>query len=422
MKKKLLFLAGVLAVLVSVCIVSLSQRKNKEEGGEAYLKIYGVVKMGDGWGRQSVELIKTLKNDVSIAFVPTRPMDLKDVPSDVKPLLLGEQKRAKCKVALLEDVVRMPGHSPWKKLVKRTSPDDIRIAYSMQESTRIPAEWVYILNSYFDAVAVPDHFLVEAYKRSGIEIPVFELPLGLYLDQFFQEPLKQNPHDVMVFGNLGSCIERKNHLLLVKAFAEAFGNRDDVSLRINYRYGDEPVIKSIKEEISKRGLQNVHFTSLALDNTAYLRFFKSIDCYVSLSKGEGFSIQPREAMALGIPTIVTDNTAQTTICESGIVRVVHSEIPEAASYNWGGVYGKRFDCTLEDATQALLDVFENYQDHLKKAQAAREWASQYQYTNLKGLYLSLIKPKKVILGDEDKITEEYLMTTSESLYNKYKKL
>lgn len=421
MKKKILSIASLIVLLVALFLVS-SQRQKKEEHEKVHLKIYGVVKMGDGWGRQSVELIKALKDEMSIAFVPTRPIDLTDVPKDIVPMLTGKQKRCPCRVAILEDVIHTPGHASWKKLVKRTSPEDIRIAYSMHESTRIPADWVYILNAYFDAVAVPDFFLIDVYKHSGVEIPIFEVPLGLYLDPFFKEPLKEKPHDVMVFGNLGACIERKNQLLLIQAFHHAFGDREDVSLRINYRMGDEPMIQSIKEEIAGLELQNVHFTALPLDNKAYLKFFKTLDCYVSLSKGEGFSIQPREAMALGIPAIVTDNTAQSTICRSGFVRAVVSETPEPATYNWGSTYGKRFNCTLEDVAEAFLDIHENYNKYLKNAKEARAWASQYEYPKLKGLYLNLVKPKKIILGEENKITEEYLMTTSQSLYNKYKKL
>lgn len=407
------------------CIFALIGWKffsKKDKYDEVHLKIYGYVKMADGIGRQAVELIQALKEDVSVAFVPTRVTDPTDIPSDVLKIVMRDQRRCKSKVAILEDVIRMPGHSPWKMMIKRSTPDQIKIAYTMTESTKIPAEWVYALNGYFDAVVVPDSFLVEVYKNSGVEIPIFELPLGLYLDPFFKEPLKEKASNPMVFGYLSSCIERKNHLQLVRGFAKAFGNRDDVSLRMNYRYGEEAFITAVKEEISKLGLENIHFTNFELENAPYLRYFKSLDCYISVSKGEGFSIQPREAMALGIPVIVTDNTAQSTICKSGFVKSIPSLIEEPALYWWGLVHGKRFDCKVDDIAAALLDVYENYNDYLKKANQSREWAHFYEFKNLKNRYLNLVKPKKILLGNENKITEEYLMTTSEVLYNKYKKL
>ena len=58
----------------------------------------------------------------------------------------------------------------------------------------------------------------------------------------------------------------------------------------------------------------------------YIEFISTFDCYVNLSKGEGFSIPPRESLALGIPCIISDNTAHKTICDSGLVLPVTSKI------------------------------------------------------------------------------------------------
>lgn len=398
------------------------KKAKKTPATPPYLTVFGPVQMADGIGRQAAELMAALKDEMTIGFVSTQEVIYRDVPKEVLPLLKNKQRYGgkKGKVAIFEDCLWVPQHPAWKKFVKKTSPDQIRIAYSMFESTRIPSEWVLILNSYFDAVAVPDKFLLDVYRNSGVQIPIFELPLGLYLDPYFKEPIRNHSHKPMVFGNLSACISRKNHLTLVRAFAKAFGNSKDVVLRMNCRNGEAQTIRAVKEEIELLGLDNVQFTNLPLDNTAYLNLFKTIDCYVSLAKSEGFSIQPREAMALGIPSIVTDNTAQTTICKSGFVRPVASMTAEPADYlDFGMAYGERFSCTVDEAAEALLDVYHHYDEYLKKAELARKWVRQYEFKNLKNLYLSLVKPRKVLLGDEDKITEEYLMTRSESLYKKY---
>jgi glycosyltransferase involved in cell wall biosynthesis len=388
-----------------------------------YLTVFGPVQMADGIGRQAAELMAALKDSMTIGFVSTQEIVYNDVPKEILPLLRSKQRYHKKsgKVAIFEDCLWTPQHHPWKRFIRKTSPEQIRIAYSMFESTRIPSEWVLILNSYFDAVAVPDKFLIEVYRNSGVQIPIFELPLGLYLDPYFQEPPRNQAHKPMVFGNLSACIPRKNHLTLVRAFAKAFGNSKDVVLRMNCRNGNAQTIRAVKEEIELLGLDNIQFTNLPLNSAAYLNLFKTIDCYVSLAKSEGFSIQPREAMALGIPSIVTGNTAQTTICESGFVRAISSTIPEPADYFdfEGMTYGERFNCSVDEAATALLDLYDHYDEYLKKAELGRKWVRQYEFKNLKDLYLSLVKPKKVILGNEDKITEEYLMTRSEALYKKY---
>jgi glycosyltransferase involved in cell wall biosynthesis len=421
MKKLILWILGVVCSVASVVVVTkkiLIANKYKE----VHLKVFGVAIMADGIGRQAVELMQALKEDVSIAYFPVRATDPTDIPQDVLKIIKANGRKNRSKVAILVDAFQMPGYRPWKRVIRRTSSEQIRIAYSMLESTKIPPDWATTMNRHFDAIVVPDRFLIDVYKNSGVEIPVFELPLGLYLDGFFEEPLRSASKKPMVFGYLSSCLERKNHIKLIQGFAKAFGNRADVRLKINYRYGQEHVINKIREEIASLGLENVEFTDLRLDNPAYLQYFKTLDCYISPSKGEGFSIQPREAMALGIPAIVTNNTAQTTICNSGYVRVIPSNIEEPALYWWGEVCGEHYDCEVDDVADALLDVFHNYQDYLQKTVGAREWVHNYEFKNLKQRYLNLVKPKKIIFGESNEITNDYLMTNSKTLYDKYKKL
>lgn len=408
-----------LALAVFLACFLIRHYSGKKEA--PYLTVYGPVVMRDGMGRQSALLIDTLKDEMSIQLVTTQEVDYADVSKEFLPFLKKSKKSKQntSKVALIEELVWLPDNPLYKKFIKNTSKDQIKIAYSMLESTAIPDEWVFIFNHYFDAIAVPDRFLIDVYKNCGVEIPIFEVPLGLYLKDYFKSPAKESCSCPFVFGNLSACIERKNHLTLVRAFARAFGDRNDVQLKMNCRNGDANLIRMIKEEIDHLGLHNVQFTNLTLNHADYLKLFNSFDCLVTLSKGEGFSVQPREAMALGIPTIVTDNTAQSTICASGYVRQVPSLKLEPAHYFWGMSYGKQFNCSVADAAEALLDIYDNYDLYLEKAQEARDWVRQYEYVHLKNRYLNLVKPKKVILGNEDRITDEYLMTTSPSLYQKY---
>jgi glycosyltransferase involved in cell wall biosynthesis len=386
---------------------------------QPHLTVCGFIDMTDGLGRQSIELIEAFHREFDTSFVPTRPTRFADVSQTLQRAVSRKKSRLG-KVIVFEDLLWWPNEEKYRKMVNKTSKDSIRIAYSMFESTKIPNEWVMILNKHFDAVAVPDPFLVEVYKNSGVKIPIFIVPLALNLNPMLEQPLKKEHHSPLVFGNLAGCNDRKNQLLLVRAFAKAFGNNPNVRLRINCRGGEQEISNAITREIVQQGLTNVEFTQFALNRAEYLKLFQEIDCYVSISKSEGFSIQPREAMALGIPVISTDNSAQKTICDSGLVRVVHSPYSEISICPWGNAYGHVFNCSQDAVVDALKDVHSNYDKYLQKASLARKWAEQYQYDNLKSLYRNLIKPKQVILGTEDKITEEGLVTSSKELFEKYK--
>jgi len=424
MKSKVLKYILPSIVLIFLCATALYSYK-KNQSKRPYLTVMGYIDAADGLGRQSIELINALKDEVSIGFIPTENIiKLKSVPKDVCKIIKQKNKRIG-KVVVFETCVWAPCGNFYEKLMTPAREDQIRIAYSMFESTKIPHEWTYILNTYFDAVAVPDKFLVNIYKNCGVNVPIFVLPLGLELDNFLSAPLKTKANTPFVFANLSTCIDRKNHLMLLQAFAKAFGDNPHVFLKINARYGDENLIQTMYEEIENLNLNNVQFTRLPLDKEAYLKMFLGVDCYVSLSKGEGFSIQPREAMALGIPVIATNNTGQSTICESLLVKVVDSKIEKPCfnAFNvWGHRYGNCFECTEEDAVKALLDVYQNYELYLKNANSSREWTKYYEYKNLKRFYKTLVKPSQIILGEENVLLADRLITDSKTLYEKYQKL
>lgn len=394
---------------------------------QPYITVIGSVCMADGIGRQSVELLSELQKKVRVDFIPTTKTSLKDVPSTMKKVLRTRYKKLG-RIILFEDCIWVPGKSHYQLLNNINRKHHICLAYSMFESTEIPKNWVTALNNYFDAVIVPDPFHLDVYKQNGVTIPIFVLPLGLNLSDFLRQPLKTKCGIPFTFASLGAGISRKNIVKSIDAFAKVFKNHEDVKFLIHCRYALPEVEKEIKEYISNNSLDNVLYSCKRLSRDEYREFFQSIDCYVNLSKGEGFSIQPREAMALGIPVILTNNTAQKTICRSGLVKSVPATIPLPAQRRWGGmlqsaeIYGKEFDCRIEDASEAFLDMYTNYHKFVSKNYLARKWAAQYDYSRLRSMYLSLIQPERVILSDQNEIQRDSIITDNLSLYLKYKTL
>jgi len=151
-------------------------------------------------------------------------------------------------------------------------------------------------------------------------------------------------------------------------------------------------------------MRNVELNLNCLPQPQYLDFMPSLDCYVNLAKGEGFSIPPREALDLGIPTVLTDNTALKTLCRTKYVRSVPSHIREPT---WVEIFlqyhGEWFNKTVEDVARALKEGYNNYSAYLEKTQHGRAWVKQYLLKNLKPNYLNLVKPQKIILGHRDEL-------------------
>lgn len=395
---------------------------NKFNANDYDLTIIGYALFSDGLGRIAISLAEHLQNELKINFINTRNHIQNQHPKEVSKVINNNGTNNPGKVIIFTDSVYYQNNLNYKLLPKN---DSIKISYSMFETSKISQKWVDIFNYYFDMIVVPDDFLIDVYKNAGVKIPIFVLPLAYNIEDFLNQPIKQHKNDVFTFGCSASFDTRKNHMTLVKAFIQEFKNNKNVKLKINGRFGDLEYITSLKNLISSLKVENVDLTSIDLGWPEYIKFMTSLDCYVSISKGEGFSIPPRESLALGIPCILTNNTAQKTICNSGFVNIVNSNILEPAFYR--ALYdseqlGFFYNCEIGDVRRSLTDVYNNYQNYLHKAQSSREWVKQYSWSNLKPKYINLVKPKQIILGNQNIVTNDYLMTNSEKLYNKYKKL
>ncbi len=408
-----------LAIFILLIFISASETS---EAPQPDLTIIGRVNRRDGIGRQALEVIEAFKDQLSINCILTRPPHYEDVPLEIKAII-DQSSREKGKVVLFEDILYQKGRRPYQHVAKINREQSIIVAYSMFESSSIPKRWSQVLNRYFDAVAVPDPYLKKIYKKCGVKIPIFVLPLGINLHPFLKEPIKTKRNKIFTFGTLGQCQERKNLDNLVNGFAKAFGNNTDYCLVINCRDGHRNDIAKLKKTIQTANQNNIFLSFQSLSNKKYIEKFTTFDCFVNVAKGEGFAIQPREAMALGIPTIVANNTAQTTICNSNLVCSVKADKKVPAHY-WcsNQTCGFFYEASSDDIADAMLKVVKNYDSHLEKAEQARLWASQYNNENLKPLYQALLSPNVITLGEEDTLNPHALTTSSPELYEKYCRL
>ena len=418
-KKFILALCAVLLLSVAYPLFKFVRARGI---GQADVAIYGPIVMADGIGRQTVELARVLGKKHKVQIF-SRHVDKTDMPLSIKKMLKTKYSKP-ARVAIVEESLWAPG-LPLNRFFPRVAcKDQIRYAYSMLESTGIVPEWVLMINLYFDAVIVPDPFLVDAYQKSGVTVPVFCIPLGIDIDAFLKAPLKEpKTKGPLVFASLGSGIERKNHKMAIQAFAKALGNNENARLYVNCRSAEPDVREELINEVIKQNCSNIKYTEVCLRKDAYLKFFSSVDCLLSFSKGEGFAIQPREAMALGVPVIITDNTAQTTVCKSGLAKVIPTAIPEPRYYFGRRINdGEQFDCSLDECVAAIQDVYFNYAQYASKGPMMRKWASNYNYKNLWTYYESLVAPKKVVFGDVNEVTADCIITDSKVLYDKYIKM
>lgn len=374
--------------------------------------------IADGIGRQGIGLINLLKNDLDINVLKFQPQILDGIPKEIIPIL-NKPFTGYGNVTFWTYILGI--NNDFEKYHAGIT-SKIKIAYTMLESSEVPKFWVNILNKYYDIVAVPDQHLVNVYKKSGVTTSIFVLPLGIMIEDFLTQPIKETKNTTFTFGMTAGFWKRKNHVKLINAFAKKYKNDPNFKLKIHGRFG--PAMNDVKTAFESHNFTNAEFSSGPVNNYQYLQWFKSIDCYIYPSQGEGFSITPRESMALGIPCILSNSGVHKTIIDSGFIEPLKADNKTPAIYEVfnNQQFGYFYDCEEDDLINRMDYVYNNYQEAIDKAKGGREWVQQYLWPNLKQQYLNIIKPKNIYIGNENKIMPDGIMTTSKKLKERYKSI
>jgi len=174
-----------------------------------------------------------------------------------------------------------------------------KMAFTMFETTRLPQYWVNCLNRLCDCVLVPSQFCKDVFIKSGVKkhIEVIQLGINLADYQYMDRP---DNREIFTFLAVANMDERKNIKAALSAFYEEFGSNEPVRFIVKTRQGS-PVtflpkknIEIIEEDYTTEQMQKLYFEA---------------DAFVYPSRGEGFGLPPREAMATGLPTILTNWSA-----------------------------------------------------------------------------------------------------------------
>lgn len=178
------------------------------------------------------------------------------------------------------------------------------ISYFPWESTELMDGWKDLANQA-DEVWTTSYWCKNVLENNGIKYPVNVYQHGI--EDIWKKPLKRKRGDVLRFLHHGAPATRKGDQKALTAFKDAFGSRRDVSLTIkafghtesrNYdRHGN--ILGPINE------MQNVSINSRVLDQEHLVDLYHQHDVLIYPSMGEGWGLIPMQALATGMPAIVT---------------------------------------------------------------------------------------------------------------------
>lgn len=278
--------------------------------------------------------------------------------------------------------------------------DVLKIAYMAWDSDELPPEWVRILNAKFDAVLFTSQHLEQVAAQSGVTIPIGTLPLALDIEGLLVRPFRQpSPGGRIRFGSTASFHQRKGALALIEAFADEFGDVDDVELLIHSNLAIDCTYAAAEALVKERGLRNVRLSHEPLNDAAHADLLDSIDVYCSCSAGEGYSIGPRQALALGKPVVLTAIGAHRELLTppGSFAIPATGDVPACYPEIDGRIFGRQNRFSPGDIRAALRAAWRFVRSgaaHDTVAQR-KQLAAGYSFAALQGPYAA------VVLGRRD---------------------
>jgi len=249
-----------------------------------------------------------------------------------------------------------------------------KIGYTMLEVDGFPAEWVRQANR-MDEVWVPTEFNRQAFLGSGLKRPAHVIQLGVDTDYFHPGVRAYpNPMGEFVFLSIFEWGERKEPWTLLQAFNETFSAAEPVRLLCKVMNRDGGL--SVKQEIRKLGLKESGGRISYLFNLEFPHYqlgslYRSADCFVAVSRGEGWNMPLMEAMACGLPAIATDWGAHQEFVHEGVAYPLRirgtvpavAKCPYYAGFSWA-------DPDPDHLRHLLREVYENREEARRRGQAA----------------------------------------------------
>jgi glycosyltransferase involved in cell wall biosynthesis len=248
----------------------------------------------------------------------------------------------------------------------------------MWETDELPSnfrKWV----GQFDQVVVPCEYNVELFSEFHKDVSY--CPLGV--DHKFWKPMPK-PDGVFRFQGGGSLWKRKGMDVLVKAFNAL--NLPDSELHIK-------AAPHAQDVPSQHLGDKVFLNRTWMSPIEQREWYSKADCFVAPARGEGFGLMPLQAIASGIPTIVSDSTGQAQFAHLafGVVPCGKSKAESV------GLWDEPNQKILEEL---MMEAYRNRGSIKQTAISRIPETKAFSWSNATRRLLSLI-PEGTLLDDPD---------------------
>lgn len=235
----------------------------------------------------------------------------------------------------------------------------------------LPDEWVQIMNHpNVKGIMTPSNYCKEKFLKSGVKTPVYVVPHGV--DPKIWKPKKIKKFDKITYLVAGTLHNnRKGIDVVIKAFEKTFSGNDNVQLvlKLNKIYNKE---QNVQREIAKllKNPDSVNISVITQDLTEeeMVELYNKSHFLVNAHRSEGFGIHILQAMACGIPVIVTGKSGNMDFCSADNSLLIDTDGPERWSpLKYPYTNAKWFEPSQKHLEQLLIKGYEDYEQLSKLA-------------------------------------------------------
>jgi glycosyltransferase involved in cell wall biosynthesis/tetratricopeptide (TPR) repeat protein len=241
----------------------------------------------------------------------------------------------------------------------------------------LPRDWLRPMTDAVDEVWVYTHYLRDCYLRSGLPAErVQVVPLGVDPARFHPQapPLPLATGKRFQFLYVGGTIHRKGIDVLLTAYARAFTATDDVCLVVkdlgagNF-YRGQTAEEAIARLRAQPGAPAVAYLDRPLTPDEVAGLYTACDCLVQPYRGEGFGLPIAEAMACGLPAIVTGHGAALDFCDDGTAYLLPARLGRFRQKRIGNLETVDYPWMAEPDADRLVHWLRHVVAHPEEARA-----------------------------------------------------
>ena len=233
-----------------------------------------------------------------------------------------------------------------------------RVCFTMWETDKLPGSFIRWLGQYHQ-ILVPCQHNVELFSEYHDDVSL--VPLGV--DQGFWKPLRGPADGPFRFHAGGSLWSRKGLDVVVEAFRKLGIPNTELHLKVAPHALDVPTYKFPPGVVFHR-----QWMSLEEQRD----WFQQGHVFVAPARGEGFGLMPLQAIASGIPTILSNSSGQQqfTHLATGVIPTKKSPSP----------LGGRWDePDVRVLTELMRDHYRRWDEHRRQALATVPQVAQFSW-------------------------------------------